>query len=87
VDSSHLSGEHSLNLIPRLNALNDREHEIESALIGSSPLPARIGKLGDEDLIETCILGVERLHEENLSDCAIGVVEHMPGGEGCRLSR
>ena len=37
VDGRHLGGEHRLDLIARLDSLDDREHEIDSLLGGTLP--------------------------------------------------
>jgi hypothetical protein len=47
VDGRHLGRKHRLELIPRLNTFDDRQHEIEPALVELLIVTTCVGELDD----------------------------------------
>ena len=74
VHGRHLGGEHSLNLVARLDALDDREHEICPPLGERILLPTRIDEVAHQADVEVEVRCSDRPHQGEDSDCLVGMI-------------
>src|SRR6266852_2455306 len=72
VHSSHLACEHRLNLISRLNAFDDRKHEINSRRVEFAAMGTGVTDLAEKAIQKIDVAGPERFHEE----CVTGRLVH-----------
>jgi hypothetical protein len=74
VHGGHLACKHRLNLISRLNALDDRKHEINSHWVEFAAMGTGVTNLAEKANQKIDVDRPERLHEEEMTGHLIHVV-------------
>jgi hypothetical protein len=74
VDHRHLGRKHGLELIPRFNTFEDRQHEIEPALVDVLTTPICVGELAHNAAYKAPVSRREGVHHERMAGLLVRMV-------------